>query len=73
MVSKDPVITYSSFNILNPTGVNFCLVFYTLDDVFESIATFFHQTLNKEAGVPKSDARKVTVKIIESLKNFGLW
>jgi len=73
MVSKNPLITYSSFTVLNPTGANFSLVFYHLPDVLETLSTFFTQSLNKEAGVPKSDARKATVKIIESVNNFGIW
>jgi hypothetical protein len=73
MVSKKAVITYSAFTILKPTGVNFSLIFYNLPEVLESLASFFTQTLNKEAGVPKSDARKATTKIIESVKNFGIW
>ena len=73
MVSKKAVITYSAFTILNPTGVNFSLVFYNLPDVMETMATFFHQTLSKEAGVPKSDARNATEKIIDSVNNFGIW
>jgi len=73
MVSKDPLVTYSSFTVLNPTGANFSLVFYNLPDVLDSLSTFFTHSLNKEAGVPKSDARKATVKIIESVKNFGIW
>ncbi len=73
MVSKKAVITYSSFTVLSPTGTNFSLVFYNLPDVFETLATFFTQTLSKEAGVPKSDARKATVKIIEAVGNFGIW
>ncbi|MCK5198999.1 MAG: hypothetical protein KAR21_11645 [Spirochaetales bacterium] len=73
MVSKKAVITYSAFTILNPTGVNFSLVFYNLPDVLETLTAFFNQTLNKEAGVPKSDARKATVKIIDAVSNFGIW
>ena len=73
MVSKDPLVTYSSFTVLNPTGANFSIVFYNLPDVLESLSTFFTQSLNKEAGVPKSDARKASVKIIETVKNFGIW
>ena len=73
MVSKDPLVTYSSFTVLNPTGANFSLVFYNLPDVLETLSAFFIQSLSKEAGVPKSDARKATVKIIEAVNNFGIW
>ena len=73
MVSKNPLVTYSSFTVLNPTGANFSLVFYNLPDVLDTLSTFFVQSLSKEAGVPKSDARKATVKIIDSVNNFGIW
>ena len=73
MVSKKAVIAYSAFTVLNPTGVNFSLVFYNLPDVFDTLSAFFTQTLSKEAGVPKSDARKATEKIIEAVGNFGIW
>jgi len=73
MVSKEPIITYSSFTILKPTGINFSLVFYNLPEVLETIAFFFEQTLNKEAGVPKSDAKKGSQLVTESLKKFSVW
>ena len=58
MVSKDPVLTYSSFTILKPTGINFSLIFYHQGDVLDSIELFFQKTLNGEAAIPKSDAAK---------------
>ncbi len=73
MVSKKAVITYSAFTIMNPTGVNFSLIFYNLPDVLNTMQTFFTHSLNKEAGVPKSDARKATLKIIDAVNNFGIW
>lgn len=73
MVSKEPIVTYSSFTVLNPTGANFSLVFYKLPDVLDTLSSFFTQSLNKEAGVPKSDARKATLKIMDAIKNFGIW
>ncbi len=73
MISKKPIITYSSFTILRPTGVNFSLVFYKRDDIYENLSYFFIETLSKEAGVPKSDARKATEKIIKIIKGFTIW
>ncbi len=73
MISKKPIITYSSFTILKPTGVNFSLVFYKRDDIFDNLSYFFTETLNKEAGVPKSDAREASSKIIEVVKGFTIW
>ena len=73
MVSKHPVVSYSSFTILKPSGINFSLFFFNREDVLESIEFFFSQTLNKEAGVPKSDTKKSAKSIIEGIKKFKIW
>lgn len=73
MVSHDPIITYSSFTVLRPTGVNFALLFFNRDDIMDTMDYFFTQTLNKEAGVPKSDARKASKLVVENLKKFSIW
>jgi len=73
MVSKEPVMTYSSFTILKPTGINFALIFYHKGDVLDSIELFFQKTLNGEAAVPKADAAKAAKLIVEGLKNFTIW
>jgi hypothetical protein len=66
-VSKEPVMTYTSFTVLRPTGNNFALVFYDLPDVFETIDSFFQKTLNREAGVPQVDAKKAAQVISAEL------
>ncbi len=73
MVSKDPIITYSSFTILKPSGINFALVFYKNEQVFDTLAFFFGQTLNKETQVPSSDAKKAAQLIIDCVKRFSIW
>ena len=73
MVSKQPIMTYSSFTILKPRGGNFSLIFYNYDEVMESLDFFFNQTLNKEARIPKSDARAATKLIIDGLNRFQIW
>ncbi len=73
MVSKEPIITYSSFTILKPTGVNFSLMFYHTDEVMDTLAFFFQETLNKEAKIPRSDARKASETVISGIKKFGVW
>ena len=73
MVSKEPIMTYSSFTILKPAGGNFSILFYNYDDVMESLDLFFTQTLNKEARILKSDAREATKLIIEGLNKFQIW
>jgi hypothetical protein len=73
MVSKVPLMTYGSFTILKPSGINFSFIFYNLPDVFQSIDKFFAATLNKEAAVPKSEADKAAKLVVEGLKKFTIW
>ena len=51
----------------------FVIEFFNREDVLESIEFFFSQTLNKEAGVPKSDTKKSAKSIIEGIKKFKIW
>jgi hypothetical protein len=73
MVSKEPILAYSSFTILKPRGINFAFIFYNLDDVLDSIAVFFEKTLNQETAVPQKDAQKAARLIVRSLHNFTIW
>lgn len=73
MVSKEPIISYSSFTILRPTGVNFSLIFYKTDEVLDTLNFFFQETLNKEAQIPRTDARKAADLVITGIKKFGVW
>jgi hypothetical protein len=73
MVSKEPLMTYGSFTILKPSGINFSFVFYNLPDVFETVQKFFATTLNKEAAVPKAEAEKAGKLVIEGIKKFTIW
>jgi len=73
MVSKTPLMTYGSFTILKPSGINLSFIFYNLEDVFDTIAKFFAATLNKEAGVPKVESEKASKLVVEGLKKFTIW
>jgi hypothetical protein len=73
MVSKQPMMTYGSFTILKPTGINVSFLFYNLPDVFDTIAKFFATSLNKQARVPKTDAVKASQLVVEGLKKFTIW
>jgi len=73
MLSKQPVIAYSSFTICKPTTLNFSILFYNLPDVFASIATYFEKTLTAEANVPQHDAKEAAQRIIAGLKRFTIW
>jgi hypothetical protein len=73
MVSKTPMLTYGSFTILKPSGINFSFIFYNLPDVMETVAKFFAATLNKEAAVPKSEAEKASKLVVAGLGKFTIW
>jgi len=73
MVSKAPQMTYGSFTILKPSGINFSFIFYNQPDVLDTIAKFFAATLNKEAGVPKTEAEKASRIVTAGLKKFNVW
>lgn len=73
MVSKSPVMAYSAFTILRPTGMDFALLFYNRSDVVESLRSFFTQTLNREAGVPQIDAKHAAEYVIGGLNKFTVW
>lgn len=73
MVSKLPVMSYTSFTVLRPTGSDFALIFYNLPDVMQSMTLFFTETLNREAGIPKIDAKKGAQLVVDGLKQFTIW
>jgi hypothetical protein len=71
--SKDAVISYGSFTIARPTGINFSFCFYYLPDMFQSMQLFFEKTFNKEASVPQADAKKAAAAIVETIKTKMVW
>lgn len=73
MVSKEPIISYSAFTILKPTGINFALIFYNVPDILDTMTFFFGETLHKEAAVPKIDAKSAAKLVIDGVKKFSLW
>jgi len=73
MVSKEPIMSYGSFTILKPSGINFSLLFYNLEDTLDSIEYFFTQTLNKEAQVPRIDSKKAAKLVSNGIKKFTIF
>lgn len=70
MVGREPIITYTSFTILKPTGHNFSYIFYDTDDVLEAMQSFFQNTIWKDANVPKIDAEKAATAISKVFSAF---
>jgi hypothetical protein len=73
MVSKQPIMTYTSFTVLKPQGINFAFIFFNLPDVYENINLFFQKTFNQEAGIPRAECKKAVDLVIEGLKKFTIW
>jgi len=67
MIAKEPNESFGSFTILNPTGSNFAVVFYQGPDIYESLAEFFVESLNRQRRVPEHDARLAAQKITDIL------
>jgi hypothetical protein len=70
MVAKEPINSFGSFTILKPKGLNFSLVFYQMDDLFDSLGMFFEKTFNKEAGIPMADSKKASQQVVKTMKTF---
>ena len=73
MVSKEPVLTYSSFTVLKPSGNDLAVLFYNLPDVHASIEQFFGMTLAKEVSIPQADAKKAARAVIEAVRQFSIF
>ncbi len=73
MVSKKPVMVYSSFTIPKPLNDGFAFLFYNQPDVTESIASFLETTLIKENKLNKEEAGKAVGLISKSLCKFTVW
>jgi len=68
MVSKEPNELYGSFTILNPTSINFSIVFYQLPQVYNYLASFFVEVLNRQRKVPQVDAKKAAQLIAATVQ-----
>lgn len=72
MVSKDPMELTGSFTVLKPTSINFSVVFYELPDVYETMTSFFEESLNRQRKVPMIDAKKASRLIASTVsKTMG--
>lgn len=70
---KNSVMSYGSFTVMRPTGMNFSFIFYKLPDVYDSLKLFFEKTFNKEAGIPLADAKKIAAAVTEKVKSAMAW
>jgi hypothetical protein len=68
MVSKEPNELFGSFTILKPTSINFAVVFYQMPEVYNTLAHFFEEVLNRQRKVPQMDAKKAAQLISATVK-----
>jgi hypothetical protein len=67
MVAKEPNELTGSFTILKPTSINFSIVIYELPDMYQTIGTFFTDSLNRQRRVPQLDAKKAAQLVTKTL------
>jgi len=70
MVAKEPNETFGSFTILKPVGINFAVVFYELPDIYDTLASFFKESLNKQRKIPEQDAKKAAQLIATTVEKY---
>ncbi|MFW5742899.1 MAG: transposase, partial [Spirochaetota bacterium] len=70
MVGKEPVVTYTSFTILQPVGENFAYIVFRTDDLLQVVEAFFAKSMWQDARVPKIDAEKVGKAIAQTLRKI---
>jgi hypothetical protein len=70
MLGKEPVITYTSFTILQPVGDSFAFIVYKENDLLKTVENFFAASLWHDARVPKADADKVAKTISKTLQKI---
>ena len=70
LIGGKPVYSYTSFTVMKSTGHNYSCVFFAADDIVESVKKYLVQCLDKEAGVPRSDAVKIVADIAELFKKI---
>ncbi len=73
MVSKQPVMSYTSFTILRPRSSDFAVIFYNLPNVLDTIQAFFAKTLNTATRIPKTEAAQAARLIVDGLRKFTIW
>jgi len=71
--SKSAMISYGSFTIMRPKGLDFSFVFYALPDIYDSIGLFCEKTFNKEAGLPLVDAKKIAAAVAACVRVSMPW
>ncbi|MDC7232111.1 MAG: transposase [Spirochaetales bacterium] len=70
MVGKEPVETYTSFTIMNETGVNQSFIVHKAEGIEESLQNYFLQVLWKNVNIPKTESQKAAEMIGQTLPSI---
>ncbi len=73
LLSRQPVLAYSSFTIAKPTPLNSAILFYNLPDVLDTLAAYLQKSLSADARLPEPDAAAAARRIVAGLKRFAIW
>lgn len=73
MVSKEPVMLYSSFTIMESAGDNFSFLFYPTEDVYIAIKKFMADVLYNDSRLMKTDALEAATTFLTTIKKFNVW
>ena len=73
MVSKNPIMLYSSFTILNNVGDNFCFLFYPTEDVYMAIKKFIADSLYNDCNLTRDEALEASNAALKPIKAFTIW
>ncbi|MDR1174891.1 MAG: hypothetical protein LBK83_05415 [Treponema sp.] len=68
MIGKKPNESLSAFTVAKPAGFNIAFLFYDAPDIYATLAVFFEKSLNNDAGVPQTDAKKAAKQIAATLE-----
>jgi len=73
MVPLEPTFLYSTFTVLDREKQGFAYVFFPTPDVYNAMRSFISDSLSKDCGIEKTDAKKGTDLLIDTIKKFTIW
>ena len=74
MVPIEPTYLYSTFTVLDHKGEHgFAYLFYPTPDVYTAMKSFLLDSLTKDCGLEKNDAKEGVELVINTIKKFSIW
>jgi hypothetical protein len=73
MIPHEPTFLYSTFTILEAGKNSFSYLFFPTPDVYTAIKNFLLDSLFKDCGIEKVDAKAATDLVLATIKKFTIW